>query len=131
MYMLGLTLTALARYHRQTQDPEVLAALTAGIDQMIREAWSEEHKSFFLTSCTHSRSTPPAFSSATMHASEAFAYEAKLTGNREHQRIMREALHSALTGGRKVITSGETVGQTGYGSGVFLFPPFAVETLDE
>jgi hypothetical protein len=45
MYMLGLTLTALVRYHRQTQDPEVLAALTAGIDQMIRETWSEEHKS--------------------------------------------------------------------------------------
>ena len=129
MYMLGLTMTALARYHRQTQDPEVLAALTAGIDQMIRETWSEEHKSFHLTSCTHSRSTPPPFSSVTMHASEALAYEAKLTGNREHRRILRESLQSAIMGGIQVLERNEAVGQSGYYSGVFLFPPFALESL--
>ena len=131
MYMLGLTLTSLARYHRLTQDPEVLAGLTAGIDQMIRETWSEPHKSFFLTSCRHARSQPPEFNSATLHASEAFAYEARVTGNREHQRILRESLQSAITGGIKVLERNEAVGQTGYYSGVFLFPPFALESLHD
>src|SRR4029079_503638 len=93
MYMLGFTLTAISRYHRITNDPEVLKALSVGIDQMIREAWNEEHQSFYLTSCVHQRnSPPPGFCSATFHASEAFAYETSLTGNAEHHRIMRAAL---------------------------------------
>lgn len=130
MYMLGLTLTAVARYHRITQDPEVLKGLTAGVNQMIREAWDEDRKTFYLTSCTHSRSTFP-FSSASMHSSEAIAYEAKVTGNKEHRRIVREALQTAIAGGRKVILSGDADGQTGYISGSFLFAPFALEVLNE
>ena len=52
-YMLALTLSALARYHQVTRDPEVLVALSAGIDQMIRQCWSEEHQGFWLRSCDH------------------------------------------------------------------------------
>lgn len=130
-YMLGFTLTALARYHRLTEDPEVLGALSAGVEQMIREAWSEEHKSFYLTSCQHARSSPPAYSSATFHASEAFAYEARLTGNKEHGRIMRDALRTAIAAGMKSLEARESVGQTGYYSGIFLFPPFAFSALED
>ncbi|MBN1441541.1 MAG: hypothetical protein JXA90_02480, partial [Planctomycetes bacterium] len=50
-FMEGLTVSALARYHRVTQDPEVLRAMTAGIDQMIRECWVEEDKAFRYTAC--------------------------------------------------------------------------------
>lgn len=132
MYMLGLTLTALARYHRITDDPEVLKALSAGIDQMIRDCWSERHKSFYLTSCRHFRnSPPPGFCAATFHASEAFAYEAAVTGNEEHRRIMREALRTAITAGVKTLADNETLGQTGYYSGVFLFAPFGLSVLDD
>jgi len=131
-YMLGFTLTALARYHRLTEDPEVLGALSAGVEQMIREAWSEEHKSFYLTSCQHaSSSPPPAYSSATFHASEAFAYEARLTGNKEHGRIMRDALRTAIAAGMKTLEAREFVGQTGYYSSAFLFPPFAFSALED
>jgi hypothetical protein len=131
MYMLGFTLTALARYHRVTNDPDVLTALSAGIDQMIREAWSEAHQSFYLTSCVHQRnSPPPGFCSATFHASEAFAYESALTGNGEHRRIMRVALQSAIQAGRQSIAAGESCGQTGYASGVFHFAPFALPLLE-
>lgn len=130
MYMLGFTLTGLARYHRITQDPDVLRALSAGIDQMIREAWSEEHQSFYLTSCVHQRnSPPPGFCSATFHASEAFAYETALTGNDEHRRVMRAALKTAIQAGRQSLAAGEIRGQTGYASGVFHFAPYALPLL--
>ncbi|MBM3971365.1 MAG: hypothetical protein FJ302_16125 [Planctomycetes bacterium] len=109
----------------------MLGALSAGVEQMIREAWSEEHKSFYLTSCQHARSSPPAYSSATFHASEAFAYEARLTGNKEHGRIMRDALRTAIAAGMKSLDARESVGQTGYYSGIFLFPPFAFSALED
>jgi hypothetical protein len=130
MYMLGFTLTALARYHRITRDPEVLQALSEGIEQMIREAWSEEYKSFYLTSCRHAKTKPPpAYCSATFHASEAFAYEAALTGNAEHRRIIREALRTAIAAGVQSLARQEAQGQTGYYSGSFLFAPFGLNTL--
>jgi hypothetical protein len=132
MYMLGITLTALARYHRITGDPVVLEALSTGIDQMIREGWSEQYKSFYLTSCRHSQTAPPPrFCSVTFHASEAFAYEALRTGNTEHRRIMREALGTALAAGAQALADNELLGQTGYYSGIFLFAPFGLSTLDE
>ncbi|MEX1228654.1 MAG: hypothetical protein WEB58_00345 [Planctomycetaceae bacterium] len=132
MYMLGFTLSALARYHRITQDPEVLKALSAGIDQMIREAWSEEHKAFYLTSCIHQRNAPPqAYNTPTFHASEAFAYEANLTGNAEHRRIIRDALQAAIRAGQAALAAGEPAGQTGYYSGAFHFPPLALPVLEE
>ena len=120
MYMLGFTLTAISRYHRITNDPEVLKALSVGIDQIIREAWSEEHQSFYLTSCVHQRnSPPPGFCSATFHASEAFAYETSLTGNAEHHRIMPAALQSGIRAGPASDRRRRAAGQTGYYSGVF------------
>ncbi len=130
MYMLGFTLTALARYHRITNDPEVLKALSTGINQMIREAWSERHKSFYLTSCRHVQAQPPpAYCSATFHASEAFVYEAALTGNREHRRIIRDALRAAIAGGAQFMAKQEHLGQTGYYSGSFHFAPFGLSAL--
>jgi uncharacterized protein YyaL (SSP411 family) len=132
MYMLGFTLTALARYHRITNDPAVLKALSTGIDQMIREAWSEQYKSFYLTSCRHAKTQPPAaYCSATFHASEAFVYEAALTGNQEHRRIICEALRTAIAGGVQSMLRQEHVGQTGYYSGAFHFAPFALSALSD
>lgn len=132
MYMLGFTLTALARYHRITGDPEVLKALSTGLDQVIRETWSEGDKSFYLTSCRHAQKSPaPAYSSVTFHVSEALAYESRLTGNQEHRRVLRESLRHGIAAGMKTLQSQETLGQTGYYSGVFLFPPLALLDLDD
>ena len=132
MYMLGFTLTALARYHRITGDPEVLKALSTGLDQVIRETWSEGDKSFYLTSCRHAQKSPaPAYSSVTFHVSEALAYESRLTGNQEHRRVLRESLRHGIAAGMKTLQSQEPLGQTGYYSGVFLFPPFALLDLDD
>ncbi len=58
-YMLVLTLSSLARYHQITGDPEVLDAISVGLDQMIRESWHEEAGSFYATACTHYRNNPP------------------------------------------------------------------------
>ncbi len=90
----GLTLCALARYHRLTKDPEVLRAITAGVDQMIRECWQEDVDTFSYSACSLTRRTNP--DGLFMLAVEALAYEAELTGNEEHKRILREGFNAAI-----------------------------------
>ena len=87
------TLCALARYHRHSGDPAVLKAITVGIDQMIRECWQEDVKTFRYTACPLSSKTPYEL---FMLCAEAIAYESQLTGNREHQRIFRAGFAAAL-----------------------------------
>ncbi len=95
-FMEGLTLCALARYHRVTGDPEVLRAITVGIDQMIRECWQEDVKTFRYTACPLSSKTPYCL---FMLSAEAMAYEVAQTGNQEHLRILREGIRAAIPEG--------------------------------
>jgi hypothetical protein len=95
-FMEGLTLCGLVRYHRLTHDPEVLRAITVGIDQMIRECWQEDVKTFRYTACP--LSTPKPYVLFVLSA-EALAYESTLTGNREHLRILREGFRAAVPTG--------------------------------
>jgi len=118
-FMEGLTVSALARYHRITKDPEVLRAITVGTDQMIRECWVEEDKAFRYTACP--LSTPRTYISVCL-AAEGMAYEARLTGNQEHLRILREGLREMLR-------------KTGSGDGKSLaqlihFTPYALWALE-
>jgi len=103
-FMEGLTLCGLARYHRATGDPEVLRAISAGIDQMIRECWHEDVKTFSYTACPLSSHAPYVL---FMLSTEAMAYEVRLTGNQEHLRILREGVQSAIAHG-----SGNDFGKT-------------------
>jgi hypothetical protein len=119
-FMEGLTLCALARYHRHTGDPEVLKAITTGIDQMIRECWLEDTKTFRYTACPLS---PKGYTGLFMLSAEAIAYEAKLTGNREHARILRDGVRSAIPKG-----SGESMGK-GFAQMTF-FAPYALSLLE-
>jgi hypothetical protein len=91
-FMEGLTTSALARYHRITQDPEVLRAMSVAVDQMIRECWLEDAKVFRYTACPLTGKA----SDALFLASEGMAYEATLTGNREHLRVLREGMREVL-----------------------------------
>ena len=130
--MLGLTLSGVARYHRVTQDPEVLAGLTAGIEQLIRECWDEKTRSFYLTSCIHGRhNPPPELSSPTFLASAALAYESEMTGNREHRRILREAMRTGINAGFRKVAAREQHGATGYASMLYRFTPYALYALEE
>jgi len=95
-FMEGLTLCALTRYHRVTNDPDVLRAITVGIDQMIRECWQKDAKTFSYTACPLSSRTPHVL---FMLSVEAMAYEVNLTGNKEHLRILREGLRAAIPSG--------------------------------
>jgi hypothetical protein len=118
-FMEGLTVSALARYHRLTQDPEVLRAITVGIDQMIRECWVEEDKAFRYTACP--LSSPRTYASVCL-AAEALAYESQLTGNLEHKRILREGLEEML---RKTSTgNGKSLAQ------LIHFTPYALSALE-
>ena len=126
-YMLGLTLSALARYHQITQDPEVLAGLSAGVEQLIRTCYSKKHKSFFLTSCVHfMHRPPPKVSAPTFLASAAIAYEASVTGNREHLRILRESLQGNILEARKEIAAGKWRNGSGAHSLNFHFTPYSL-----
>ena len=119
-FMEGLTLCALARYHRISGDPEVLQAITVGIDQMIRECWLEDVKTFRYTACP--LSTKTSYGLFTLSA-EAMAYEVQLTGNREHRRILREGFRTA------VMKSGGSAFGKGLAQMTF-FSPHALSALE-
>jgi hypothetical protein len=97
-FMEGLTLSALSRYHRITQDPEVLRAISVGIDQMIRECWQEQAGTFSYTACPLSSRTPYVL---FVLSAEAMAYEADLTGNQEHLRVLRKGLRATIRDGNE------------------------------
>jgi hypothetical protein len=120
-FMLGQTLCALSRYHRLTGDPEVLRAITVGLDQMIRECWQEDVKTFRYTACPLSTKTPY---SLFMLSTEAFAYEISHTNNSEHRRILREGFRAAVENGGKG-DFGKTLGQ------MIHFTPHACEVIEQ
>ena len=131
-YMMALTMSALSRYHEATGDPEVLQAITVGLDQIIRTCWSEEHKSFYATPCVHVRQSPPSAHSATTYLSSlAFEHEIRLTGNSEHRRIFREAFKTSMAAGKELFDSGHPQLQAGYGSRSFHFTPFGLRALED
>ncbi len=117
-FMEGLTMSALARYHRATNDPEVLRAMTVGINQMIRECWVEKDRAFRYTACP--LSTPRAYTSICL-AAEGMAYEAQRTGNSEHRRILREGILEMMK--RTGSGNGKSFGQ------LIHFTPFALDAL--
>jgi hypothetical protein len=120
-FMEGLTLGALARYHRHTGNPEVLKAITVGIDQMIRECWLEDVKTFRYTACPLTSKSPDSLTLSL----EGLAYEARLTGNSEHRRILNEGFRATLLKGDHLNSSGKGFGQTTF------FAPFALGALEE
>ena len=130
-YMLALTLSGLARYHKATGDPEALQGLTAGIDQLIRDCWNQKHRAYRTTSCKHYRHIPPTGqNSPAALICQAIAYESSLTNNAEHRRIGREALTTLIAAGIKNLPTDNLKGQTGYGSMMFLFTPYGLPLLE-
>ena len=119
--MLGQTLCALSRYHRLTGDPEVLRAITVGLDQMIRECWQEDVKTFRYTACPLSTKAPYTL---FMLSTEAFAYEISRTNNAEHRRILREGFEAAVKNSGKG-DFGKTLGQ------MIHFSPHACAAIEE
>jgi hypothetical protein len=118
-FMEGLTTSALARYHRITQDPEVLRAMSVAVDQMIRECWLEDAKVFRYTACPLTGKA----SDALPLASEGIAYEATLTGNQEHLRVLREGLREVLR--RSGSGNGKGLAQ------LIHFTPYALSALGQ
>ena len=130
-YMLALTLSALSRYHQVTRDPEVLAAISAGIDQMIRQCWSEAHQGFWLTSCDHLKhNPPPRVNSATMLSAAAFAHEYRETRNEEHRRIWLRSFQRCVEASLEQLRTKEQQGATGYSSMQMHFSPLGLPLFD-
>ena len=132
-YLLALTLSALTRYHQATGDPEVLRAISAGLDQMIRECWDERSKAFWATACTHLRDGGRQGNShsTVLLAALAFAHEVRLTGTSDHRRIYCAAFQAAIQAGREQFESGHVQAQAGYASRSFHFTPFGLKVLHD
>lgn len=119
-FMEGLMLGGLARYHRVTGDPEVLKAITIGIDQMIRECWEEEQKTFRYTACVLS---PKTWNTLFLLSAEAMAYEIDHTGNEEHLRIFQEGMNAVIQHG--IPGGGKGLAQ------VIYFAPLGLSVLEQ
>lgn len=131
-YMLALTLSALARYHQATGDPEVLRAVSIGLDQMIRECWDDESKSFYGTACTHVQASRRGEAHPTvLLGSLAFAHVIKQTGNQEHRRIFGEAFDTAMKAGQDQLQSGDPHAQAAFAGRWFHFTPYGLKALME
>lgn len=120
-FMEGLTLAGLARYHQITGDPEVLQAISVGVEQMIRECWQEDLKTFRYTACPLSSKTGY---SLFMLCAEAMAYDVQHTRNREHQRVFTEAFQASTAKG----------GGGGFGktfAQIMFFAPHALAALED
>ena len=131
-YMLALTLSVLARFHQITDDPDVLRALSTGINQMIRQCYSKEHGTFWLTSCDHLKhNPPPATNSAVMLSARAFSHEYRHTGNRKHRDIWTRAFKKCMESCVQDLLDKKQQGATGYSSGMFLFTPFGLDLIDQ
>ena len=129
-YFLALTLSALARYHRATGDPEVLRGLSIGLDQMIRESWDAEAKTFWATSCKHIQATRRGLSYPTVLLSSlAFGHTIKHTGNQEHRRIFREGVETAMKVGQEQLRSGDPHAQAAFAGRWFHFAPYGLKAL--
>lgn len=118
-FMEGLTLGALARYHRVTHDPEVLQAISVGVDQMIRECWMDDVKTFRYTACPKSPKAPCGFAMSI----EALAYETALTGNPEHKRVLHEGFRTLLKESRQQF--GKSLGM------LLFFAPYGLSAVAE
>ena len=116
-FMEGLVCCALARYHRITKDPEVLKAISTGIDQMIRECWLGELKTFRYTACPLS---PPTWGLFALSA-ETMAYEIAHTQSARHRQILRDGLRAQIAKG--ISGNGKAMAQ------VMHFTPHALGAL--
>ena len=96
-----------------------MRAMSVAIDQMIRECWLEKDRVFRYTACPLTSKSPDALPLAA----EGMAYEAALTGNQEHRRILREGLGELFR--RPASGHGKSLGQ------VIQFTPFALRTLEQ
>ena len=118
-YCEGIVLCALAQYHRITKDPEVLKAMSIAVEQLIRESWLEDAGTFRYCACPLSKVHPILF----LLCAEGMAYEAALTQNAEHKRILCKALHNGIPKGDN---------DTGTALGMFTrFTPFALTVLEQ
>ena len=86
-FIMGIVLSALADYHRETGDPEVAKAIVRAVDFTIRETYVPDKKMFRYTSCPLTPTSP----SGLVLFSESLSYAWQLSGDEKFRRVFREA----------------------------------------
>jgi hypothetical protein len=89
-----------------------------GIDQMIRECWLPEQKTFRYTACPLS---PPTWHGLLALSAEAMAYEVAHTHNARHRQVLRDGLRAMIAKG--ISGNGKAMAQ------VMHFTPHALDAL--
>jgi hypothetical protein len=88
-FIMGIVISALCDYHRETGDPEVARTIVRAVDFTLRETYVPEKKMFRYTSCP----LTPTYASRISFMSESLAYAWRLSGNERYRRILQEATH--------------------------------------
>jgi hypothetical protein len=93
--------------------------MSIAVQQLIRESWLEDAGTFRYCACPLSKVYPQLF----LLCAEGMAYEAELTQNAEHKRILCKALRNGIPKGDN---------DTGTALGIFTrFTPFALKALEQ
>lgn len=92
-FMVGVLLAALKRYHEETQDQAVGAAIVAAARYLMRSMWEPELNAFRYTSCPASRTA------AELNAQilEGVGYAWRLSGDTELRNALVAGLAACLT----------------------------------
>lgn len=94
-FMVGVLLSGLKKYHRETQDERVAKSIIAASDYLINELWIPKNKCFRYTSCPDTRPLPD----LNILILDGIAYAYRLTGEKRFEQIAREGLMSATASG--------------------------------
>lgn len=86
-FMMGVVISALCDYHRETDDPDVARSIVRAVDFVLRETYVPDQKMFRYTSCPLTRTTP----TTVLLVSEGLAYAYRLTKDEKYLRVQREA----------------------------------------
>jgi len=91
-FMVGIVISSLCDYHRETGDEEVARSIVRAVDFTLRETYVADEKMFRYTSCPLSRTVP----SSVMFVSEGLAYAYGLTRDEKYRRVQREASETLM-----------------------------------
>ena len=86
-FIMGIVISALCDYHRETGDPEVARTIVRAVDFTIRETYLPDRKMFRYTSCP----LTPSHSSTVCLVSEALAYAYRLSGQERFRQVLQDA----------------------------------------
>ncbi|HSW46407.1 MAG TPA: hypothetical protein VLM89_12635 [Phycisphaerae bacterium] len=86
-FIMGIVISSLCDYHRETGDPEVARTIVRAVDFTLRETYQPDKKMFRYTSCPLTGASAERISLM----SEGLAYAWRLSGDEKYLRVLHDA----------------------------------------